>query len=191
MQIEQIRQVVTEAWTNNRCLRLVKYFSSTTDTMSTMVIRLGGLSGYRQAVDEQLKKPNFELSVETQQKLKEYNVSVEAYNKGVTYTLERWRDMVRDEDSRPQARSGQDKIVPHPSGAYWETVDGEPKVGILNAFKLSEEIIHPGRLQYNPAKDSPREDVRAKNIFLQTTFMRDYIGRINLTPGKVETIELV
>lgn len=191
MHIAQIRQVVIEAWTGAKMLRLEKYFSSTTNSTSDMIIRLGGLTGYSDAVREQLKKANFELSLEIQQMLKDNKVSVDTYNKVVTTVLERWRDAVRDEDSRPGPRNDQDKIRMHDSGAYWEPIDGEPKVILLNVFKVEETVSIPGKQLYNPATSSPKEDVRAKNIFLQSTFMREYIGRINLAEGKVENITLV
>ena len=191
MNIDQVRQVVIEAWTEGKMLRLEKYFSSTTLTTSDLTIRLGGRTGYSTAVREQLKKPNFELSLEIQQSLKDNKVSVVTYNKAVTAVLERWRDAVRDEDSTPGPRSGQDKIRMHESGAYWEPIEGEPKVILLNAFRIEEKIITAGKEVYDPAKSSPKEDVRAKNIFLQSTFMRDYIGRINLAEGKVENITMV
>ena len=182
MELQELQDIVIQAWTGNKLLKLTEYRRDSTGKVSNLVIRLGGASGYRDAVKEQLQEANYHITMDRMSKLRQYDVSVELYNKVVTETLAKWRD-IKDHDTMAVSDTAKNLakmlkgLEPHESGAFW-TSKLFPLV-LIHSFRLSEEIVIPGKPE-DPYSSSKKE-VLAKNIFAQGTFIRDYIPRIHLS----------
>ena len=178
MEIQELQDIVIQAWTGDKILKLTEYRRDSTGKVSNLVIRLGGASGYRDAIKEQLKEPNYHITMDRMSKLRQYDVSVELYNKVVTETLTKWRDTVNNDTFAVSDVSKMLKgLEPHESGAFWAS-KVFPLV-LIHSTRLSEEIIVPGKPE--DPYSSNKKEVLAKNIFTQGTFVKDYIPRIHLS----------
>lgn len=182
-----IQEVLIEAWRTSQVIRVENYLSASTGRLAHLTVRLGGPTGYRDTVAYQLLKDNQLLTPETLENLKQNKVSIGVYSLVVENILANWRELVKEHSYVPPKEG---KLELHSSGAFWTTTTrGEPQVVVLHGYRLAEQIIEPGKVHSHLT--SPKEDVRAREIFLQSTALRDYVPRLNLSSGKLSNITVI
>jgi len=187
MTLVEIQDVLIKAWQTSRVVRVDHYLSASTGRLANLTVKLGGPTGYRDTVAEQLLKDNQTLDKVLLDKLRQHNVSVGVYSIVVEGILEKWRELIKEDMYVDPKQGWLDLDV---SKAFWMAYPkGGPVAVLLHTSRLSEEVIEPGKSHSH--LNSPKEEVRAREIFLQSTALRDYVPRLNLSSTKLKTIAVI